>query len=206
MNILVITGDPRDTSLIASLVERLLAGVRSVGSVRVEHANLLQEAFDPRMSQADLDFYHSKGPLPEDVRREQQRVEEADVLLIAFPVYWWSLPAVMKGWIDRVFTNGWAFGNPGQSSGALNLKKVRLLATGGAGAGAYQKHGYYDAIAAQIEHGIFNFCGVRDIQSHFFFDVESGDKAARLENLTAAYELGKTLTSTDQDAAMVVVS
>lgn len=206
MKIQVVRADPRDTSLTASLVERFVAGVQSAGPARVEIATLQQEGFDPRISQADLDFYHGNGSLPDDVRSQQQRVDDADVLLIAFPVYWWSLPAVLKGWIDRVFTNGWAFGGAERSSGALSGKRIRIIATGGAGSGAYEKHGYRAAITAQIEHGIFHFSGVSDVQTHFFLDVENGDKAARLRNLTAAYELGRSLNVGEGDPAAVAAA
>lgn len=103
------------------------------------------------------------------------------------------MPAVLKGWIDRVFTNGWAFGAEDRFSGPLATKSVRLIATGGSKPGVYEKYGYRTAIAAQIEHGIFHFSGIRDLQTHLFLDVENGDRAARLRNLATAFELGQAL-------------
>jgi NAD(P)H dehydrogenase (quinone) len=201
MNILVVTAAPRGDSLITSLADRYLAGMRAEGVQHVERADLLGEAFDPRLMQHDLAFYQGKGPIPDDVRREQERIERADVLVLAFPIYWWSLPAVMKGWIDRVFTNGWAFGAGERFAGPLAAKKVRLIATGGAAPRAYEKHGYRAAIAAQIEHGIFNFSGVRDVQTHLFLEAENGDQAARLRNLSSAYELGRSVIAGSSLAA-----
>jgi NAD(P)H dehydrogenase (quinone) len=55
------------------------------------------------MSRADLDLYHGDpSALPDDILREQQRVERADMLVFVFPVYWWSVPGLLKGWFDRV--------------------------------------------------------------------------------------------------------
>jgi putative NADPH-quinone reductase len=45
---------------------------------------------------------------PADVLAEQARIDRADALVLVFPIYWWSLPGLLKGWIDRVFVNGWA--------------------------------------------------------------------------------------------------
>lgn len=203
MNILLVTADPTGRSFAASLAENYVAGVQAAVSASVEHADLAQEGFDPRMTSADLAFFRGEGTLPEDVALEQARIERADLILIAFPVYWWSMPAVLKGWVDRVFTRGWAFGDDKHFSGRLVGKSVRLVATGGAGQRTYEKHGYRAAIAAQIEHGVFKFSGVGDVETHLFLDVESGDRAARLCNLSTAQELGRTLAVTRRPAAVL---
>jgi hypothetical protein len=49
----------------------------------IERADLLSEAFDPRLTQHDLAFYQGKGPIPDDVRREQERIERADFVSAA---------------------------------------------------------------------------------------------------------------------------
>ncbi|ADP19049.1 NAD(P)H-dependent oxidoreductase [Achromobacter sp. SD115] len=196
MNILVITaGAPADT-FSAALAERYVNGVQSGGHARVIWADLRAEAFDPRMTEADLDFYRGKGPLPGDVRREQLRVEAADLVVLAFPIYWWAMPALAKGWIDRVFTKGWAFGAAGGQPGRLAGKRVRLIATGGAGPHAYDEYGYRAAISTQIEHGILYYSGVSDLRTHLFLDVESGDEDARHRNLSDAYGFGLSLAAT----------
>lgn len=84
MHILVITADPSSRSFVASLAERYLAGVQSHATPAVERADLFGEAFDPRMTEDDLALYRNEGPVPEDVRREQLRIERTDVLVLAF--------------------------------------------------------------------------------------------------------------------------
>ena len=197
MNILIVTSDPRGQSFAATLADRYAAGASAGAAavVALEHADLAREGFDPRMTEADLAYYRGAGALPAEIRREQQRIERADVVVLAFPVYWWSMPALLKGWIDRVFTTGWAFGGSDRFAGPLSQKKVRLIATASGGPRLYDRHGYRTAMAAQIEHGIFNFSGVRDVATHFFFDIEGRDEAARLRNLAAAEDLGRTLAA-----------
>ncbi|WP_447532147.1 NAD(P)H-dependent oxidoreductase, partial [Pseudomonas aeruginosa] len=46
---------------------------------------------------------------PPYVLVEQARIHPADTLVLVYPIYWWSMPALLKGWIVRVFSNGWAF-------------------------------------------------------------------------------------------------
>ncbi len=201
MNILVIAASAPAGSYSATLAERYLAGVQAGGRARVVWADLDAESFDPRMTAADLAFYRGNGNLPGDVRREQLRVEAADLIVLAFPVYWWSMPALVKGWIDRVFTKGWAFGVGDGQPGRLAGKRVRLIATGGAGAQAYDGRGYRAAIATQIEHGVFHYSGVSDVRTHLFLDVESGDDEARVRGLSDAHALGLSYAAPGSRAA-----
>lgn len=191
MNVLVVTADPLPHRAAApALAKRYVAGLQAQGSIELEWADLNVEGFDPRMQAADLAFYRGEGPLPAGIREEQLRIERADLILLTFPVYWWSVPALLKGWIDRVFTKGWAFETKdGQS--ALAGKAFRLIATAGAGASLYQRRGYRSALTTQLEEGILRFSGVSDIATHLFFDAERQEQAARERALTQAETLGR---------------
>ncbi|XP_045076715.1 ribosyldihydronicotinamide dehydrogenase [quinone]-like, partial [Coregonus clupeaformis] len=50
-----------------------------------------------------------EGRLSDDIIAEQRKVEAAELVIFQFPLYWFSVPAIMKGWIDRVLTQGFAF-------------------------------------------------------------------------------------------------
>ncbi len=72
-----------------------------------------------------------------------------------------SMPALLKGWIDRVFINGWAFG---QTEGGSIIPKLHrlsfdLIPITGSDASAYERHGYHASIRTQNEHGILDLCG-----------------------------------------------
>lgn len=85
-NALIVTAHPVENSLSHSLADRIAGQLREQGT-QVERADLHAEGFNPAMSRADLDFYHGKpGALPDDILREQQRVERADMLVFVFPV------------------------------------------------------------------------------------------------------------------------
>lgn len=121
--------------------------------------------------------------MPADVAAEQARVDRASDLVLVYPVYWWSMPGLLKGWIDRVFTNGWAYesGPDVKLTKKLRRLRVHLVGVGGADTGTYERHGYFGAMKLQIDHGIFDFCGARVVTSEFLLDVESKDGTPHLE-------------------------
>lgn len=99
--------------------------------------------------------------MPEDVTAEQQRIDRADHLILVFPMYWWSVPALLKGWIDRVFVNGWAYEfTPGSEFvKKLNRLTVHLVVVAGDDADSFARHGINEAFATQVEKGIIEYCG-----------------------------------------------
>jgi NAD(P)H dehydrogenase (quinone) len=104
--------------------------------------------------------------------------------VLVYPVYWWSMPALLKGWIDRVFSNVWAFDFTLQDGGMvkkLQHLKVHLVQLAGADADTYERHGYADAMKVQIDHGIFDFCGATVVTSELLFESETVEPAVLLE-------------------------
>ncbi|OLQ93093.1 NAD(P)H dehydrogenase [Vibrio panuliri] len=74
-----------------------------------------------------------------DIAAEQQRLLAADLVVVQFPLYWSTFPAVMKEWIDQVFTYGFAFGPDGS---LLKGKKMLFSITAGATAESYSETGF----------------------------------------------------------------
>jgi len=189
--IVVAHHDPR--SLTHSLAAQIAQGaLQSDADNTYEIADISAQGFDPRFRAADLAVHHRKAGFPADVAAEQARIDRADALVLVYPVYWWSMPALLKGWIDRVFANGWAFDF---SSDAKLVKKlghlrVHLVGVGGADAGTYARHGYDEAMKTQIDHGIFGYCGARVVTSELLLDSEI--QAPQI-HLRAARDLGRNL-------------
>lgn len=178
MKTLIVTAHPDGTSLTASLAARL---ADSLGPDGVEVIDLDAERFDPRFGAADRAAYRGEGEPPSDVRAYQRRIDQADQLILVFPVYWWSMPALMKGWIDRVFINGWAFDiDPdGATRRRLGDLTVHLLLVAGDAAGTYDRHGYEHAILTQIVHGVIDYCGARRGGVVFLHESEREDESTR---------------------------
>jgi len=128
--------------------------------------------------------------LTADVAREQRRLDGATDVVLVFPVWWWSVPALLKGWIDRVFVNGWAFtvDPAGGLARRLGRLTVHLLPVAGDDVGVYDRHGYREALRTQLEHGVVDFCGARRGVTAFVHDSEQEDAAARERTVAAAVE------------------
>lgn len=129
----------------------------------------------------DIAFYLKRAAPAPDVAAEHARLDRADALVLVFPIYWWSFPALLKGWIDRVFTLGWAFDESAEGKIVKKLQHldVHMLAIGGADERTYARHGYFGAMKTQINHGIFDFCGA-PVRTSRAFRNRTGTQRARL--------------------------
>ncbi|MFF9063465.1 NAD(P)H-dependent oxidoreductase [Streptomyces sp. NPDC101213] len=171
MHTLLVAANPDPRSLTHFVLGRLEAALPP-GSVEI--ADLAKENFDPRFTPADRQAYHEGGSHPADVVAEQRRLERATDLVLVFPVYWWSMPALLKGWIDRVFVNGWAFEHSPASGLRPKLQNLttHLLPIAGDDSGTYERHGYEKALRTQIQHGIIDYCGSRRGSTAFLYASE----------------------------------
>ncbi|WP_369138684.1 NAD(P)H-dependent oxidoreductase [Modestobacter versicolor] len=188
MHTLVVLAHPDPSSLTSAVAGQLENALRPSS---VEVADLAAEGFDPRFTLADRRAYTDGADLPDDVRREQRRLDRATDLVLVFPAFWWSMPALLKGWVDRVFVSGWAFDHSPRDPGAglqprLQRLTTHLLPVAGADAGAYDRHGYEQALRTQVEHGIVEYCGSRRGCTAFVHDSEQDDRAATQRSVDAA--------------------
>ncbi|XXY52095.1 NAD(P)H-dependent oxidoreductase [Sorangium sp. So ce269] len=193
MHALLVVSHPEPSSLTHGVAAQVAEGVSLSGN-SFEIADLAAEAFDPRFTAADLAVHRSKAPPPADVAAEQARIDRADALVLVYPVYWWSMPGLLKGWIDRVFSNGWAFDFSLDAGLVKKLRdlRVHLVALAGSDARTYERHGYFGAMKTQIDHGIFDYCGARVVTSELLHESETQAPAS---HLAAARAIGRNLFS-----------
>ena len=186
MHALVVVAHPDPRSLTHAVAARLAEGVSKSGH-SAEIADLTAEGFDPRFNATDHAVHLKQAAPSADVLAEQARIDRADALVLVYPVYWWSMPGLLKGWIDRVFINGWAYDEVpgGKLEKKLGRLPVHLVALGGAGQRTYQRHGYASAMKTQIDHGIFDYCGARVVTSEFLLPSDIQDPGAHLETVHA---------------------
>ncbi|MDA3626361.1 NAD(P)H-dependent oxidoreductase [Saccharopolyspora sp. WRP15-2] len=194
MHSLVVVAHPDVASLTHGLAREVTTALSDDGR-SAELVDLAAEAFDPRFTAADLLHYRGEGPTPPDVVAEQARLDRAQQLVLVFPVYWWSMPALLKGWIDRVFVNGWAFeySPVGGVLPKLDQLSVHLLAVAGGDADGYERHGYGNALRTQIEHGIFGFCGASIASTRIVHDSETASVEALAAEVSSTAKQVSTL-------------
>lgn len=181
MSVLVIHSHPDPESLTAQTAGTIAAALTQ-RSIDVERADLHAEGFDPSFSAADLAAYRAGSTPPASIGAEQARVDRHGDLVLVYPVFWWSMPGQLKGWIDRVFGNGWAYAEqPGVHGhqkllGDLRVHLVELAATDDS---TYERHGFAQAMRTQIAHGIFDYCGAT-VVSQLRLESDSAAAAATL--------------------------
>lgn len=174
---LVVVAHPDPGSLTHHVAERIGGEVTPWGSV--ETADLHREGFDPRFSVADRDLHVGRtAAVPDDVVAEQARLDRATDLVLVFPVQWWSVPALLKGWIDRVFVAGWAFDVEPRLTPRLQSLTTHVVAVAASDAGLYDRHGYDTSLRTQLAHGVLDYCG--SPRGAFTFLHDSEDASTEL--------------------------
>lgn len=193
MHALIVVSHPLDTSLTHSVAAAIAEGITAADPANTfAIADLTQEGFDPTYSGADIAGFLKTATVPEDILAEQARIDGADALVLVFPIYWWSMPALLKGWIDRVFSNGWAYEETAEGAVVKKLGHlpVHIIGLGAAGKSLYDRHGYTDAFNAQIAHGIFDYCGAPVVTNEMLLMPELGEPKACLD---AARNIGRNV-------------
>ncbi|AIX73329.1 MAG: NAD(P)H-dependent oxidoreductase [Mixta calida] len=192
MHALIVFAHPDSTSHTHAVAKQIAEGIASAGEEHTfELVDLAAEGFDPRFSAADYQQFKGQTVLPDDVNAEQQRIKRADALVLVYPIYWWSFPAQLKGWIDRVFTQGWAYDErDGKLVKLLGHLPVHLIALGGADQRTYARYGYFGSMKTQIDQGIFGYCGAPVVTSELLLPSDEGYPDAHYR---AAYRKGQQL-------------
>ncbi|MFU2046798.1 NAD(P)H-dependent oxidoreductase [Avibacterium gallinarum] len=163
----------------------LEAVVRSSQELNVETQvrDLYQLDFDPVISWAELQGAN-QGITPAEIREEHRLIREADLITLVYPLWWMGFPAILKGYLDRVLSHGFAYKTEdGQSVGLLQGKKMQQFITIGSNVEKYQQLGIDKSLRDCLVDGLFNFCGITDIQHKFFGDIHIIDDKARQQML-----------------------
>ncbi|MCC9018797.1 MULTISPECIES: NAD(P)H-dependent oxidoreductase [Flavobacterium] len=125
--------------------------------------------FNPVLSLADMTGQRV-GEIAGEVKIEQDFIAWADRIVFIYPIWWTGMPAIMKGYIDRVFSYGFAYRyDQGIQKGLLTGKKAIIINSHGKSNAEYESIGMDKALALTSDIGIFNYCGL-DVQKHFYFD------------------------------------
>ena len=135
---------------------------------------------------------------PKDVVEQQEKVARAQGLAFISPVYFVGFPAILKGWIERVWTLGFAFslrpeGWKGEIGGRVPLlkhEKALIINTTLFNEEAYQA-GLGDAMKKVIDDFAFRFPGIKNVEHEYFYAVHSADDQTIRSYLQKAYLLGK---------------
>lgn len=188
MNVLLVLAHPERHSLNGALVDIATRELTSLGH-EVQLSDLYRMDWKTTVDQAD--FPHSAttplnvaaasaqaygaGQLTEDVKAEQEKLRWADTVIFQFPLWWFSAPAILKGWIERVFSAGFAYGT-GKSygDGCMKGKRAMLSVTIGGTEHDYSARGIcgpIDDLLFPLTHGTLFYTGFATLPSFLVYSA-----------------------------------
>jgi len=168
MKNLIIYAHPNPASLNHFLKQTVLESLEN-STQEIVIRDLNEINFIPVLSLDDMSGQRM-GQVAEDVQKEQDFISWADRIIFIYPIWWTGMPAIMKGYIDRVFSYGFAYRyDQGIQKGLLAGKKAIIINSHGKSNAEYEESGMDKALALTSDTGIFDYCGF-EIQQHFYFD------------------------------------
>jgi NAD(P)H dehydrogenase (quinone) len=133
--------------------------------------DLYKIRFNPVLSAKDLTAIQD-GAIPQDIKKEQNYISKADTLIFISPIWWSAMPAILKGYIDRVFSLKFAYDETEDGIiGLLTGKKVFIVSTTGASKKDYEKMGAFKMMNMSMDMAIFQFSGMKVIGHKYFSSV-----------------------------------
>jgi len=195
MNVLVISAHTDPKSHVAAIHNTALSVLQKQQHT-ISVSELYAQGFNPVASEMDfntrsthyVDYIAEQQRVSNtgvgfspDIAAEMEKVKQADVIIIHSQIWWGGVPAILKGWFDRVLAGGFAWSpNHEYDTGLLKGKKILFVAVSNEPSDAYghgSKHGAtLDQLLYPITHRIFGACGMHVIQPYMFFGVSKANQ------------------------------
>ena len=190
MNILVMIGHPDPESFCAALSRAYMEGAASKAA-NVRSIDLSRIAFEPNLKYG----YRQRMELEEDLQKAQESIRWADHLVIVYPTWWGTMPAILKGFFDRVFLPGFAYRyreNSALWDKLLTGKTAHLMVTMDTPIW-YNRLMYWQAGHLVMKRNILKFCGIKPVRVTEFSPISSSTEQMRAKWLEKAKLLGSRL-------------
>ncbi|OLS62907.1 NAD(P)H-dependent oxidoreductase [Pseudomonas putida] len=203
MNVLIVYAHPEPCSLNGALKDHAVAHLQRQGhSVQVSDLYAMNfkaqiDADDNTEGQPGVRFRASEdsrqayaaGTQSADIALEQDKLRWADAVILQFPLWWFGLPAILKGWVDRVYAYGFAYGVGEHSDthwgdrygeGSMSGKRAMLMVSTGGWESHYAPRGIngpMEAILFPIQHGILFYPGFEVLPPYVLHRTSRVDEA-----------------------------
>ena len=186
MKVLTVVTHPRENSFTFAVTEKFIQGLRDSGH-EAEILDLHRIGFNPVLWEADEpDWSDPNKRYSPEVEAEIARMKEYDALAYIFPVWWYGIPAMLKGYIERVWNHGFAYGGGSK----LHHQQVLWLALAGASEDHFAKRGYDQMLSLSLNIGMADYSGIKNSRVEFFYDTLEGRPEHMESLLERAYQLG----------------
>jgi NAD(P)H dehydrogenase (quinone) len=223
MNVLIVYAHPEPLSLNGALKNFAVAHLEAAGHhVQVSDLYAMKwksaldagdrtdmpagARFDPSM---DSKHAYEHGTQSPDIAAEQDKLRWADAVILQFPLWWYSMPAILKGWVERVYAFGFAYGVGEHSDarwgnrfgeGSMAGKRAMLLTTTGGWDSHYSDRGIngpIDALLFPIQHNILYYPGFSVLPPFLVHRTNRMDEARFAETCAALGERLDALWTTE---------
>lgn len=184
---LIIYAHPNSTSFNHAILDSVIAASQNHTVIvrDLYHLNL-----DPILTWAEFKqtLQHHYAP---EIQQEHRYFQQADRITLIYPLWWMGFPAILKGYLDRVISYGFAYTDGEEKSiGLLQDKQIQQFITLGNSVEEYQQKGYLQAFEHTLGYGLFNFCGIEKVNMHYFGEIglPTTHYTAILENIKSITE------------------
>lgn len=203
MKVLYVFAHPEPKSFNAAMKDTALAALEEKGH-EVKLSDLYTMEFNPVLKASDFterknpDFFNpfleaikasKTGAFSPDIKEEMEKVKWADLLIFQFPIYFTAMPAIMKGWIDRVLAPGFGFNpvtNSAYDTGLFKGKSTMIAFTTGAPKKMYSEGGAHGDIHKHLEsvtHCVFEYMGMKVLPSFIVYEASAMKRERGAEEL-----------------------
>jgi NAD(P)H dehydrogenase (quinone) len=179
MKTLIIIAHPSKNSFNASILYEVEMHLTNKGH-EVKVCDLYTLKFNPVLEE-DNHTNFSQNKITEEIMEEQKKILWAENLVFIYPTWWCGMPAILKGYFDRVFTNGFAFRyeHLKGAEGLLKGKKCVVFQTTSQTEDYMKPNQLISSMETSMDVGILDYCGINVITHKFFYSVPNVDKEAR---------------------------
>ncbi len=203
MHVLLVYAHAEPTSFTGALKDAALEVLSKAGH-SVEVSDLHAEGFNPVAGrhdftaildphrfhyQSEQDHAHQTGSFAPDIVREQQRVARAELMVWIYPIWWGGMPAILKGWFDRVFAYGFAYSDGKRyDSGYFRDKRGILCLTTGGTRARFSSDGVYGDIHQvlwPVQRLMVEYVGIAPLEPFVAYATPRVDQPTREEYLLA---------------------
>jgi NAD(P)H dehydrogenase (quinone) len=203
MHALIVYAHPERTSFTAAMKDAAEATLTALGH-SVDVSDLYAERFDPVAGRHDFQsaadparFHYQTEQLhaaatqgfADDILREQTRVARADLMLFVFPLWWGGLPAILKGWFDRVMAYGFAYADGKRfDAGYFRGRRALMGACTGGTRDRFSDEGAYgdiERVLYPVRHCMIEYLGLEVLDPFMAYGVPRVDAEVRDQYLHA---------------------
>jgi len=218
MRVLIVFAHPEPRSFGRALLDRSVQTLQSCGH-EVVVSDLYAMRFNPVAGAQDFtrrrfpdilqydreqELASQRRTFTDDIQAEIDKVPRCDLLILQFPLWWFSVPAIMKDWIDRVFANGMAYGSGGMrfDDGGLKGRGAMLAFTTGRFLSMMEPDGLLgqrDVILWHLQCGTLGYSGLQVLEPFVGWPLRYADAAQRCAYLD---QYAARLRNIEQEAPM----